>query len=111
MRSASSKAASSTGLLWLSLFTPNRKIHDSGIDVLASFFERNHETQQTIGRLLECGTARVGLQIRSELGELGHRLRVPANRIGMLNAIRIYPKTGVLSGGADGRRGAQAAGW
>ena len=33
------------------------------------------------------------------LNARGHRLREPPNRIGMLNAIRIFPGSGVLSGG------------
>jgi gamma-glutamyltranspeptidase/glutathione hydrolase len=41
----------------------------------------------------------------------GHRLPEPADRLGMLNAIKIYPRTLVLSGGADARREGQAAGW
>lgn len=52
-----------------------------------------------------------GEKLRSQLGEKGHRLRVPVRGIGGLQAIRIYPQTKVLSGGADGRRGSQAAGW
>jgi gamma-glutamyltranspeptidase/glutathione hydrolase len=40
-----------------------------------------------------------------------HRLPEPADRLGMLNGIKIYPRTNVLSGGADARREGQAAGW
>jgi len=46
-----------------------------------------------------------------QLAALGHRLPEPARRLGMLNAIKIYPRLGVLSGGADARREGHAAGW
>ena len=45
------------------------------------------------------------------LRAMGHRLPEPADRLGMLNGIKIYPRTNVLSGGADARREGQAAGW
>jgi len=51
------------------------------------------------------------------LGALGHRLWISATRsyrygkIGGLSAIKIYPRTGVLSGGADPRQEQVAAGW
>jgi gamma-glutamyltranspeptidase/glutathione hydrolase len=48
---------------------------------------------------------------KSALEAKGHRIPAPADRLGMLNAIQIYPRTGVLSGGADLRREGQAAGW
>ena len=48
---------------------------------------------------------------RSALAEKGHRLREPAERLGMLNAIKIYPRSGVLSGGPDPRREGHAAAW
>lgn len=50
-------------------------------------------------------------EVGEELAALGHRLRDPATRLGMLNAIRVYPRSGVLSGGPDRRREGQAAGW
>jgi gamma-glutamyltranspeptidase/glutathione hydrolase len=48
---------------------------------------------------------------RTSLAELGHRLTEPAKRLGMLNAIKIYPRSGALSGGADPRREGHAAAW
>ena len=50
-------------------------------------------------------------EVREALNARGHRLRQPPNRIGMLNAIKIYPGSGVLSGGPDKRREGAAAGW
>ena len=50
-------------------------------------------------------------EVREALAAKGHRLREPAERLGMLNGIKIYPLTGVLSGGADPRREGHAAGW
>ena len=50
-------------------------------------------------------------EVREALNAKGHRLREPPSRIGMLNAIRIYPGSGVLSGGPDHRREGAAAGW
>ncbi len=50
-------------------------------------------------------------EVREALRARGHRLREPASRIGMLNAIKIYPRSGVLSGGPDQRREGHAAGW
>ena len=50
-------------------------------------------------------------EIREALNGKGHRLREPPSRIGMLNAIKIYPGSGVLSGGPDKRREGHAAGW
>ncbi len=50
-------------------------------------------------------------EVREALNSRGHRLRQPPSRIGMLNAIRIYPGSGVLSGGPDRRREGHAAGW
>ncbi|MCY3747271.1 MAG: gamma-glutamyltransferase, partial [Acidobacteria bacterium] len=50
-------------------------------------------------------------EVREALNAKGHRLREPPNRIGMLNAIRIFPGSGVLSGGPDKRREGAAAGW
>jgi gamma-glutamyltranspeptidase / glutathione hydrolase len=50
-------------------------------------------------------------KVRTDLASLGHRLVEPARSLGMLNAIKIYPRTGVLSGGADARREGHAAGW
>lgn len=48
---------------------------------------------------------------RTALTEKGHRLAEPAARLGMLNAIKIFPASGVLSGGADARREGQVAAW
>ena len=50
-------------------------------------------------------------EVREALNAKGHRLREPPSRIGMLNAIKIYPGSGVLSGGPDKRREGHAAGW
>lgn len=50
-------------------------------------------------------------EVREALNGRGHRLREPPSRIGMLNAIRIVPGSGVLSGGPDKRREGHAAGW
>ena len=50
-------------------------------------------------------------EVREALNARGHRLREPPSRIGMLNAIKIYPGSGVLSGGPDKRREGHAAGW
>lgn len=50
-------------------------------------------------------------EVREALRARGHRLREPPNRIGMLNAIKIWPRSGVLSGGPDKRREGHAAGW
>lgn len=50
-------------------------------------------------------------EVREALAALGHRLRDPATRLGMLNAVKIWPRSGVLSGGPDRRREGQAAGW
>ena len=50
-------------------------------------------------------------EVREALDARGHRLRQPPSRIGMLNAIRIYPGSGALSGGPDKRREGHAAGW
>src|SRR5438876_1362920 len=48
---------------------------------------------------------------RSALEAKGHRLLVPEGYFGMLDGVMIYPRTGVLSGGADRRAGVHAAGW
>jgi len=48
---------------------------------------------------------------QAALTALGHRLTEPSERLGMLNAIKIYPRSGTLSGGADPRREGQAAAW
>ena len=50
-------------------------------------------------------------EVREALRARGHRLREPASRLGMLNAIRIHPRSGALSGGPDRRREGHAAGW
>lgn len=50
-------------------------------------------------------------EVAEALNGRGHRLREPANRLGMLNAIRIAPGAGVLSGGPDRRREGHAAAW
>ena len=50
-------------------------------------------------------------EVREALNARGHRLREPPSRVGMLNAIKIYPGSGVLSGGPDKRREGHAAGW
>ena len=50
-------------------------------------------------------------EVAEALNGRGHRLREPANRLGMLNAIRIVPGSGVLSGGPDRRREGHAAAW
>ncbi len=50
-------------------------------------------------------------EAREALAARGHRLRQPAPRLGMLNAIRIWPRSGVFSGGPDQRREGHAAGW
>ena len=49
--------------------------------------------------------------VREALTARGHRLLAPGGRFGMLNAIMIYARTGVLSGGADPREEGIAAGW
>ena len=49
--------------------------------------------------------------VREALLGKGHRLREPPKRLGMLNGIKIYPRSGVLSGGADPRREGHSAGW
>jgi gamma-glutamyltranspeptidase/glutathione hydrolase len=48
---------------------------------------------------------------RAAVAAKGHRLLQPGGRFGMLNAILIYPRSGVLSGGADPREEGLAAGW
>jgi len=48
---------------------------------------------------------------RDGLEARGHRLRQPASRLGMLNAIKIYRKNRVYSGGADPRREGHVAAW
>lgn len=48
---------------------------------------------------------------RTSLEARGHRLLIPNGSFGMLNGVMIYPRTGVLSGGADHRREGHAAGW
>jgi gamma-glutamyltranspeptidase / glutathione hydrolase len=45
------------------------------------------------------------------LAQYGHSVVEPAERLGMLNGIKIYPRTRVLSGGADPRSEGHAAGW
>ena len=50
-------------------------------------------------------------QTRSGLTAKGHRLLDQEGWLGMLNGIMIYPRTGVLSGGADARREGHASGW
>lgn len=50
-------------------------------------------------------------EVREALSSMGHRLREPAERLGTLHAIKIYPQSGVLSGGADARREGHAASW
>jgi gamma-glutamyltranspeptidase/glutathione hydrolase len=50
-------------------------------------------------------------QTKQALAAMGHRLTEPAERLGMLNAVKIYPRTGVLSGGPDPRREGHAAAW
>ncbi len=52
-----------------------------------------------------------GEEVGEALAARGHRLRFPAARLGMLNAIRIWPRSGALSGGPDRRREGHAAGW
>jgi gamma-glutamyltranspeptidase / glutathione hydrolase len=46
-----------------------------------------------------------------ELAQKGHSVVEPMERLGMLNGVKIYPRSGVLSGGADPRREGHAAGW
>lgn len=50
-------------------------------------------------------------EARTSLTAKGHRLLDPKDMFGMCNAIMIYPRTGVLSGGPDQRREGLAAGW
>jgi gamma-glutamyltranspeptidase / glutathione hydrolase len=50
-------------------------------------------------------------QVRKDLAALGHRVGEPARALGMLNGVKIYPRTNALSGGADRRREGHAAGW
>jgi gamma-glutamyltranspeptidase/glutathione hydrolase len=50
-------------------------------------------------------------KVRSSLTAKGHRLLESKEPFGMLNGIMIYPRTNVLSGGADPRREGYAAGW
>ena len=45
------------------------------------------------------------------LAQKGHSVVEPTERLGMLNGVKIYPRSGVLSGGADPRREGHAAGW
>ncbi len=48
---------------------------------------------------------------RNALAAKGHRLLDPHGSFGMLNGIMMYPRTGVLSAGADPRREGHAAAW
>jgi gamma-glutamyltranspeptidase/glutathione hydrolase len=48
---------------------------------------------------------------RDALTAKGHRLLEPKEAYGMLNGIMIYPRTDVLSGGADPRREGHVAAW
>ena len=48
---------------------------------------------------------------RAALGEKRNRLLDAKDGYGMLNGIMIYPRTNVLSGGADGRREGHVAAW
>jgi gamma-glutamyltranspeptidase/glutathione hydrolase len=50
-------------------------------------------------------------QTRNALSARGHRLLDPNGSFGMLNGIMLYPRTDVLSAGADPRREGHAAGW
>ena len=50
-------------------------------------------------------------QTRTALTAKGHRLLDKEGWLGMLNGIMIYPRTGVLSAGADARREGHASGW
>ena len=49
--------------------------------------------------------------VRKALEAKGHRLLIPNGSFGMLDGVMIYPRTAVLSGGADHRREGHAAGW
>jgi len=48
---------------------------------------------------------------RAALVERGHRLSQAEGGFGGLSAIKVYPRSGVLSGGADPRQEQKAAGW
>jgi gamma-glutamyltranspeptidase/glutathione hydrolase len=51
--------------------------------------------------------------IQAALAEKGHRIAQPGagSGFGGLSAIKIYPRSGVLSGGADPRQEQKAASW